>query len=507
MGCRSKIKRVDELAAELSRVRDGRKVVHCHGVFDLLHIGHIRHFERAKELGDILVVTVTPDRYVNKGPHRPMFDEELRAEGVAALDCVDYVAINQWPTAVEIIDVVKPDYYVKGSEYSDADRDVTGGITRERAAVEAAGGQVAYTNDVTFSSSNLINRYLPVFPTETRRYLETFGRKYSVGDVTKYLESAQGLRVLVVGETIIDEYEYCETIGKSGKEPVLAARHVHSERFAGGVLAVANHVAAFTDHVGLLTLVGRDCPYERLITDRLDPKIERTFVYMESASTIVKRRFVETYPFQKLFELYLMGETDEGGAEAAEVCRRLIDLLPRYDVVIATDYGHGLLTAAATEILCKGARFLAVNTQANAANHGFNTVSKYRHADYICVSENEIRLEVRSRRRNLRDVIVDVAERLSCGRVLVTRGQQGTLGYDHREGFVETPALAVRVVDRVGAGDAVFGITALCVVQGAPMDMVGFIGNAVGAEAVATVGHRQRVERPTLVKHMQSLLK
>ena len=103
-----KIKKISDLAEILREIRSGKKLVLCHGVFDLLHIGHIRYFEQAKKYGDILIVTVTPDRFVNKGPERPAFPENLRAEAIAALDVVDYVAINEWPTAVETIHILKP---------------------------------------------------------------------------------------------------------------------------------------------------------------------------------------------------------------------------------------------------------------------------------------------------------------------------------------------------------------------------------------------------------------
>src|SRR5437868_1651762 len=103
-----KILPITELATRLGRERAaGRRIALCHGVFDLLHIGHILHFERARPMADVLVVTVTPDRFVNKGPSRPAFPERLRAQAIAALGCVDLVAINEWPTAVETIGLLK----------------------------------------------------------------------------------------------------------------------------------------------------------------------------------------------------------------------------------------------------------------------------------------------------------------------------------------------------------------------------------------------------------------
>lgn len=505
----SKIKGLEELAVLLSKEQvQGKKVILCHGVFDLLHIGHIRHFEQAKKFGDVLAVTTTPDHYVNKGPGRPVFNEALRAEAIAALDYVDYVAINDWPTAVETIRLLAPDFYIKGSDYSNAAEDRTGGIALEEAAVQSVGGQIAFTNEITFSSSNLINQHLPVLGKEISDYLASFSSKFSADSVIRYLEQAQSLKVLVVGETIIDEYVYCETLGKSGKEPILAIRQINSERFAGGVVAVANHIAAFCDKVELLTFLGQVESQENFICENLSDNVETRFLYMEeNAPTIIKRRFVETYPFQKMFELYVMDEGESKPAETKALCGVLEELLPKYDAVVVTDYGHGMLGPEAVDVLCDKAKFLAVNTQANAGNLGFNTVSKYPRADFLSVSEKEIRLDARSRRKDLRLIVEDVAQRLSCERMIITRGQGGCLCYGREEGFLEVPALSSQVVDRMGAGDAVFSIAGLCAAQKAPMELVGFVGSVAGAQAVGTIGHRESLQRSGMSRHIETLLK
>jgi len=187
-----KLTDLDELAGLVRAAQaEGKKVSHCHGVFDLLHIGHIRHLEQAKRLGGMLVVTITPDEYVNKGPNRPVFTQGLRAEALAALDCVDYVAINRWPMAVDTIELLRPDFYVKGSEYKDAAGDHTGGINLEEAAITAAGGNLAFTNDLTFSSSRLINRHLGVLPDGAVEFLDHFSGRYTPDQVIRYLDEAR----------------------------------------------------------------------------------------------------------------------------------------------------------------------------------------------------------------------------------------------------------------------------------------------------------------------------
>src|SRR4030043_1281239 len=115
-----KIKSIKEIGDEAEKLKkSGKVIVMCHGEFDLFHPGHLRYLKGAKKEGDILVVTLTPDKFINKGPGRPVFNELLRAETLAALELVNFVGINEWKTAVETIKMIKPDVYCKGAEYQD----------------------------------------------------------------------------------------------------------------------------------------------------------------------------------------------------------------------------------------------------------------------------------------------------------------------------------------------------------------------------------------------------
>jgi rfaE bifunctional protein nucleotidyltransferase chain/domain len=160
-----KIKSLSEIEEILEKNRqNGLRIVQCHGVFDLLHPGHILHFREAKAQGDLLVVSITPDRFVNKGPGRPAFTEQLRMEALASLTDIDYVVLNDSPDAISVIQKIRPSFYIKGSEYADHSADVTGKISEETKAVEQAGGKIFYTNDIVFSSSSLLNKYFDSIP-------------------------------------------------------------------------------------------------------------------------------------------------------------------------------------------------------------------------------------------------------------------------------------------------------------------------------------------------------
>ena len=252
-----KIKKLKDLSAVLRRARGaGRKVALCHGVFDVVHPGHIVHFKEAASLADIVVVTVTPDRFVRKGPGRPAFNQGMRLEALAALEYVDFVALNEWPTAVETIALLKPDLYVKGSEYADPRRDVTGKIGEEERAVRKAGGKLVFTGGFTASSSSIINRHFSLYPPATQEYLTRFRRRHGADEIISRMKKLSGLKALVVGEAILDEYCYCLPLGKSPKEFIVSTKYTSEERFAGGAVATANHVAGFCRSVALVTALG-----------------------------------------------------------------------------------------------------------------------------------------------------------------------------------------------------------------------------------------------------------
>ncbi len=156
----AKILGLDALAEQLKQDRDqGRKVVLCHGCFDLMHPGHIKYLQAAKGFGDVLVVTLTPDEFVDKGPGRPVFEQSLRAESLAALECVDYVAINRWPTAEETLRLLRPHYYVKGQEFENLE-DKTGKIQKEAEVLKEIGAEMRFTHEIVFSSTELINKLI-----------------------------------------------------------------------------------------------------------------------------------------------------------------------------------------------------------------------------------------------------------------------------------------------------------------------------------------------------------
>lgn len=341
---------------------------------------------------------------------------------------------------------------------------------------------------------------------DQQSFLETFRKMFAFSDVLSALDSLRKKRVLVIGETILDEYVYGDILGKSAKEPILVLQHQSDETHVGGAALVANHLSSFCDHVELVTYIGDKNPQSELIENTLRKNVTPHLITKSDSPTIVKRRFVDKYLVSKLLEVYEINDTPMTETEESQICDVLESRIQDCDVIIAADYGHGLINPGIVNYLCDRSKFLSVNTQINAANHGFHTLSRYPKADFVCVHEGEIRLDQRDRTGDLNSLIVNLAERMSCRTILITQGKYGSLLYQNDDTFTQCPALATRVIDRVGAGDSVLAISSLCVEAQLPPHLIGFISNMVGAQAVTIVGNRKPVDRDVLVESIQSVM-
>jgi len=505
---------IDDLAAVAETLRaEGRRIALCHGMFDLIHLGHVRHLQRAREEGDVLMVTVTADAYSRKGPGRPVFTDMLRAEALAALACVDYVAINHADSAEEVIAKLKPDIYAKGSDYRDAEDDLSGKIVVEKNAVEAHGGRIHFTDEITFSSSQILNRHFGIFPEETDQYLRECRADAEFENVSREMEKIADKKVLIIGEAIIDRYTFVTPMGKSAKSPAISVQHQRTEDHAGGTLAVANHAAAFVDTVALVTGLGgkgaQGLDGEAFLRGHLRDNVEPHLFEFSEAQTIVKERFVDSDTMAKLFEMYFFEPSPQAtDAEEAAVCRWLEKNLAAFDAVIVPDYGNGMITPRMIEVICAHSPYLAVNAQLNSGNRGYHVITRYPKADFICMNEPELWLASHNRHDPTDVLAREIMAKLGAECIAVTQGVKGLLAI-HKDLAAphHVPALSSKVVDRVGAGDAFLCIAAICLATGLSPKLAAFAGAAAAALEVQIVGNQRSVERASLLQYISVLLK
>lgn len=504
-------KKIEDLNGLLSAVKKlkarGKTVVQSHGVFDLIHPGIISHLNSAKKQGDVLVVTVIKDKDVRRGPGRPVFSEQLRVENVASLEQVDYVSLVDDGIPFECVKLIKPDVFAKGQMHNERDKKIHEKIFKEERELFFGKSRIYETSGFSFSSSQIINNFLYIYPDETKNYLKDFSKKYSFNDIVESLNKLKNLNILLIGDGVIDEYHYCTALGRSAKSNLVVNKYLAHEIFAGGVFAIANHVAGLCDRVKLVTLLGNENSEEDFILKSLKHNITPKFFYRDDGPTIVKKRYLDQYLNQKIFEVNYLSDSYIDRDNESGIIKYLETEIGNYDMVLVSDFGHGFITSNIKKTIEELSRKYAVNTQTNAANAGYNMITKYNKPYFICLDEPEIRLAAQDRYANIEDIAKRIKKDLNAEYLIVTMGKKGSIGLNKENEINRTPIFSTKVVDTIGAGDAFFAFTAPCFAGGLPLDMGSFIGNAVGALAVQIIGNKKPVEKHELLEFIHAILK
>ena len=221
---------------------------------------------------------------------------------------------------------IKPDIFAKGQAYKERDRQIHQRIFEEEKDFYFGKSRIHETDDFTFSSSEIINNFLDIYPDETRSYLKGFSQRYSFQDIVNAFDRLKDMKILLIGDGIIDEYHYCMSMGKSAKAHLVVNKYLTHEVFAGGAFAIANHMAGFCSTVHMATLLGKENSHQEFIENNLKPNVHSQFFYRDRGPTIVKKRYINRYLNQKLFEInYIDDENISGKKEQEDAVHRAVE--------------------------------------------------------------------------------------------------------------------------------------------------------------------------------------
>lgn len=480
--------------------RRGRTVVMCHGCFDIVHPGHLRHLLWARAQGDLLVVSVSADAVIDKGLGRPLVPERLRAENLAALECVDMVVVSPSPTAVETLQAIKPDRYVKGAEYKDA-HDAR--LAAERDVVHSYGGKVLFSSgDIVYSSTRIINARSRDWALTADRVAGYLQRHHQTErGLRKLLEHAAGLRCLVVGDTILDEYMHCDPTHIAGESPMMNATLVGKERFMGGAAIIAQHLRGLGAKVTLATPVGRGRSSARLLRLCDDHAIEA--IPLRHAGRLPrKRRYLAKG--QKLLKL---DDAPPPAFSRQSVDGFIADIdraAQAWDVVALIDFGYGALSQ---ETLGRLIKLLRPRTRVMLGDVSGPRADllALKGCDVLMPTEGELRSALQNPTDGVATLAGSIAARAQAKHVLVKLGEDGAVAFDATRKDSSgrmlndfLPSFAPRAVDPLGCGDAMLSVVGLTLAAGGGLFdalLLGSIGAAIEAE---TPGNRPLVLEPLL---------
>ncbi len=495
---------------ELKKIREKnkkQKIVLCHGVFDLLHIGHINHFKESKKHGDILVVSITSDKYVNKGPGRPRFKQIDRANAISELIDVDYVFINDFPTATIVIKNLQPSIYSKGIDYKNKKKDYTRNIYEELKVAKKNKCKVIFTKSKLYSSSNLLNTFSDNIDPISKQLISKIKLKTNFTQIKRVIENDFIKNIAIIGESIIDQYVFCETIGKSGKEPILVLKENKSEQYVGGALAIANHLSDFFKKVSVLSMIGEKCEYLNLINKQTRDNLNFHFIKKKNSPTILKKRFLDEVNNSKVLGVYNLNDEEINKNEENKFLKKIQGLKKNHCTIIS-DYGHGLITKKIAKYLCKHQNFIALNAQINSSNIGIHSMRKYKNIELYIINEKEIRHEFRDKVNKVEILMKKIAKQQNINFVVVTRGLNGSVLYSSKKkSYFYCGALANEVKDKVGAGDAMLAIIAISLASGLDEETALFLGSLAAVESLKNFANKSFVNKTDLLRSAEYLLK
>lgn len=430
-----------------------KKIIHCHGVFDLVHPGHIRHFFHCKEKADILVVSLTPDKFIEKGLYRPLVPQQLRAINLAALEIVDYVIIDRNKTPIELINILKPSYFAKGVEYRDLKNPLT---ILEKKAVEKNGGKIIFSpGDYVMSSTKIIEQITPDLSLDKLKILMD-ADNLTFQKLRNILESFKKISVNVIGDTIVDINHYCEVVGGLHKTPTLSVSKKISEKYLGGASIVAAHFKEITNNVTLTTLLGRD-KYASFIKNELRKRnISLNYITEENRPTTTKSSYICN--FHKLLKV----DNVINSIISIESLEKLQKKIKKTDIIVFSDFRHGMFNSYTINKICKKLPKKIFKVADSQVASRWGNICDFKNFDLITPTEKEARFSLMQQDDPIRTLINNVLDATGSSNVILKLGSKGIISLNKKKkDYITIDSFVNKVLDNNGAGDCLLAYSSL----------------------------------------------
>ena len=468
-----KIVSADELVKAIGpRPRD-RKVIMCHGAFDVVHPGHVRHLLYAKSKGDVLVCSLTADQHIAKANVRPYVPEDLRAINLAALEMVDYVLIDRDATPLKNLSLIQPDYFAKGYEYNAEGMHPK--THEELKVLESFGGEILFTpGDIVYSSSALIELAPPdIAPEKLIMLMEA--ENISFGDLLDTLDRCRGVPVHVLGDTIVDSYTYCDVIGGITKTPTISVRYGNKVDYVGGAGIVAKHLSAAGANVTFSTVLGDDEFKDFVLADLNEAGVRCRGVVDPTRPTTNKNAIVaDGYRMLKIDSLDNRSISDRI-RETLEA--QLADTAQ--DIFVFSDFRHGIFNRGTIPHLSAAIPEGAFRVADSQVASRWGNILEFQDFDLITPNEREARFSLGDQDSVVRPLATELFNRAKCRTLMLKLGDRGILTYrsrpdDDPRTVVALDSFVDHLRDAVGAGDALLAYASLAL-------------KVTGSDAIATI--------------------
>ena len=490
------IKNSQELTS-IRRKNKNKKIGLCHGSFDILHFGHLNHMLASRKQVDVLIVSITADKFIKKGPLQPYNDEFKRSRMLSALEFVDYVYIDQNVTAEKIINYLRPDIYFKGADY--LKEDISNNLKKEIKILKKNNGKIFYTKTELMSSTKILNNQFALWNNKQKKIIELIKSKNNFSSILKIFNKINKTTINVIGEPILDEYIFCDLAGIASKSPTMSFVNKKQETYDGGVLAVAKVLSIFSKRVNLFTYGNHN-----LIKKNLSKYKNIKIINLNKNAIIQKKtRIINENRSEKIIQITNFKNNDFSEKDINKKIQILKKF--RFKELIFCDYGINLFEKKFLKYVnsLKNIKKF-INVQTNSLNYGNNLYYKFKKFFFISLDENEWRLSQNLKTLNI-DVINKLSNKFKNRLFAVTCGKNGSYLINNNKNYY-SPVFEDRIIDTTGCGDAYFAISSLLIKINAPFHIIPFLSNIYAGLHAQTLANKDIVSKEEYFKYIKSLI-
>ncbi len=487
-----------ELKKKIGDINRKKKVVMCHGNFDIVHPGHIRHLVYAKSKAPILIVSITSDLMINKGQYKPHVPEKLRAFNLAALEIVDYVLIDKNQTPLDSLNYLEPNYYAKGFEYSNFSNLKT---NDEKKIVQNYGGKIIFTpGDLIYSSTKIINETEPSINYEKiLSFLNEAG--ISLKSVKKILNNKKKFTVHVVGDVIVDKYTNTSLIGLNAKTPTPSVLFKGEKKYVGGASVVAMHLKKIGINTILTSVTGND-ENSDFVKKTLSKNKIKMNIYQDSKRVTTEKNTIDTDTYKTL-KIDKVDNSPIDNDALAYILKKIKSI--KSDAIIFSDFRHGIFNKISInqflKEIYKKKRTIKIADSQVASRWG--NICDFSNFDLITPNEKEARFSLADQDSNISELTRQLSKKANFKNLILKLSSRGIFVVSKDKAF-SLPSFVNHCIDPVGAGDALLVGATFGMLNTKSIEMASFIGS-IFAACECEINGNVALEKNVILKKIQTL--